>query len=184
MSKWIVALDAEHGGEYPGAVYGGYKEKDLNLQMAYLTAGAILQYADDVSPYLIREDDRHIPFQSRADKAKTLNADLYIQISHNAGGGEGLEIFRYTKAYAITEKIQRDIYSVLSLFYTLRGMKLRGCKTGDYKILRITRMPALIVELGFLSNERDRQILTRNDLQYELASYLARGIVYARQVNN
>ena len=80
----IVALDPGHGGEDPGAVGpGGTREKDVVLQIAHRLAGRINQQPN-MRAYLTRDSDFFVPLHIRVQKARKVQADLFISIHADA----------------------------------------------------------------------------------------------------
>ncbi len=109
---------------------------------------------------------------NRAELANELDADLFISIHVNAGGGTGIETYAYrdkTYAYAIGEFVQAAMVE-----HT--GLKDRGIKTNDYVVLMETDMPAMLIETGFIDREEDCEYLMSVDGQYEIAWGIAQGL--------
>lgn len=171
MSK--VFFDPGHGGKDPGAVGNGLQEKNINLSIA-LKAGEILE-RHNVEVIYSRKTDIYLSLAERADMANRSNVDIFVSIHVNSAtniSARGVETFSYpssTKGAALARDIQNSI--VADRIFTAN----RGTKTANFAVLRLTKMPAALPELGFISNSQDAIIL-RNK-QSEIALSLAKGIL-------
>jgi N-acetylmuramoyl-L-alanine amidase len=92
---WIVAIDAGHGGEDPGATYHGTQEKDITLDLAREVTRA-LEERTGVKPILVRKGDYFIPLRKRWDLAEEAKADLFVSLHCNANEDQrarGTEVY-------------------------------------------------------------------------------------------
>ena len=86
----VIVIDAGHGGKFPGARYGGYSEKNINLQMALKLGAMIEKNMPDIKVVYTRKTDKHFStnlradLQARADIANSANGDLFISLHANA----------------------------------------------------------------------------------------------------
>lgn len=86
----VIVIDAGHGGKFPGARYGGYSEKNINLQMALKLGAMIEKGMPEVKVVYTRKTDKSFStslredLQARADIANNANGDLFISIHANA----------------------------------------------------------------------------------------------------
>ena len=167
-----VFLDAGHGGHDPGALGDGMREKDIALSVVLKTGYILKEHGVQVE--YSRIDDIYLSPADRAIKANRLEADLFISVHCNAFTTElakGIETFSYigsVKGAKLSEDIQDSIIS--SGAYTLD----RGTKTSNFAVLRLTNMPAVLIELGFITNGQDAYILKNR--QDDLALSIFRGI--------
>jgi len=81
--KFVVVLDAGHGGKDPGAISNGYKEKEIALDVV-LDLGKSLEQLADVKVIYTRKKDRFIELWKRADIANKADADLFVSIHCNS----------------------------------------------------------------------------------------------------
>lgn len=172
-----VCIDPGHGGHDPGAVGGGVKEKDIALSVAK-QIGAYLEVWG-YAVMLTREDDTFVSLSGRAVKANSWGADLFISVHCNSAGDEsanGMEVYVHTTRSAASTRAANAIYDRLLPASGLRG---RGVKAKDLAVLRETKMPAVLVELGFVSNPDDRAKLTYSAWQDDAAKAIADGILEA-----
>lgn len=122
-----------------------------------------------------RTTDVFLELSERTNLANKANADIFVSIHCNAAenvNAKGVETFSYpnsSKGVALSKCIQDSILQ--SKVYTLD----RGIKTADFAVLRQSKMPSALVELGFITNVEDSKIL--RDKQNELALSIAKGIL-------
>src|SRR5690606_16074112 len=168
-----VFLDAGHGGKDPGALGNGLKEKDINLSVT-LKVGNILKN-HGVNVGYSRTTDVFLELADRASKANNFGADVFVSIHCNAfddPSAKGVETYSYPGSATgarLSKAIQDSIIS--SGAYTAN----RGTKTANYAVLRLTNMPAALVELAFITNSQDASILRNR--QDDLAVAVAKGIL-------
>lgn len=183
MNKpYRVMVDPGHGGNLPGAVNKklGIKEKDITLSVALIMMRHV--YSGDYlfEPHITRKGDRHVSLQGRCDLAKLYNCDAFMSIHTNARhrkGKYGLEI----EAYHYDSSLKGYHYANIVLGLLLNRLKYetevinRGVKKGNYYVLRHTIMPAILVELGFLSDDEEAVFLSKKENKLMMAIELAEG---------
>ena len=174
----IICIDPGHGGKDPGATGGGVQEKTVVINVAK-KIGAFLE-ARGCTIMFTRETDVFVGLSDRARMANAAKADLYVSIHCNSvrdnARATGMEVYHYTRASEASKRAARVIYDKLLPVCGLRG---RGVKSQDLAVLRETAMPAVLVELGFISNPIDRAKLTNFAWQDDAAKAIADGIVEA-----
>ena len=168
----IICIDPGHGGKDPGACAGGVQEKDVALKVAQMIGSKLSGY----KVIYTRSDDTYPTLSERAALANTAKADLFISVHCNSATSaqaNGIEVFTHTSqskgAVAAAKAVYRRLLPV-------SGMNGRGVKNANLQVLRDTAMPAVLVELGFLSNAGDRAKLTAADWQEKAAVAIAAGI--------
>ena len=173
-----IVIDPGHGGKDPGATGGGVQEKAVVLNVAK-KIGAFLE-ARGCTVMLTREADVFVELSDRARMANAAQADLYVSVHCNSvrdnARATGMEVYHYTCASEASKHAARVIYDKLLPVCDLRG---RGVKSKNLAVLRETSMPAVLVELGFISNDGDRAKLTNFAWQDDAAKTIADGIVEA-----
>lgn len=174
----IICLDPGHGGKDPGATGGGVRESAVVLNVAKKIRSYL--EAKGCTVMLTRETDVFVELSDRARRANVANADLLVSVHCNSvkdnARATGMEVYHYTRASEASKRAARVIYDKLLPVCGLRG---RGIKSKDLAVLRETSMPAVLVELGFISNPIDRAKLTNLAWQDDAAKAIADGIVEA-----
>ena len=189
LASKVVVVDPGHGGSDPGASRGIYVEKDITLAISRQLAQQLGQAGAMV--VLLRNEDcdlvsdgfsgslaarKREDLKCRVEKANEIKADLYISVHVNADPSprwSGAQVFY--KAGEKTSKltavcIQEELTRQL-------GNTKRKAATGNYYILENTQMPAVIVEVGFISNPREASELVDPNYQARLARAVLSGIV-------
>lgn len=168
-----IAIDAGHGGSDPGAVFEGRQEKDDNLRLA-LAVGDILKQNGQEVFFTRTEDVYQTPFQ-KATAANESGADFLVSLHRNSSPISnqytGVETLVYNKAgekLEMAENINRELEEV--------GFRNIGVKERPgLVILRRSRMPAVLVEAGFINSEEDNRLF---DEEFDrIAQGIAQGIL-------
>lgn len=161
-----IAIDAGHGMNTPGKrTPSGEREWMFNNKVA-LAAIAKLNTYQNVQ--ILRLDDAtgksDVPLKTRTDRANAWKADVLVSIHHNAylgqwGAHGGVETYTFPGA----SQNSRDIATLVHpLVVKAMGLRNRGKKTLNLHMLRESKMPAILVEGGFMDSEIDIKAL-RND---------------------
>ncbi|MBE3555565.1 MAG: N-acetylmuramoyl-L-alanine amidase [Firmicutes bacterium] len=155
----VIVLDPGHGGIDTGAVGNGLQEKNLTLAIAQRAAGALSAYVADI--YLTRNSDRYVSLSQRATLANQKQADAFLSIHINAGGGSGFESYRYSGQGVSPETVafQSAFHQEMATFYAQYTFPDRGMKTADFAVLRETKMKAVLSENLFIDQPTDAQFL-------------------------
>lgn len=182
----IVVIDAGHGGEESGAI--GYKdgkadlvEKVVNLDVSMMVVDILKKNGVDVRT--TRTTDKFVSLSDRTDYANSIDASLFVSIHCNAFTTEdvnGTLVMHHTtkdtSAYGVSGKqLAQNImdYMVPSL-----GTKDMGRINGSSMwVIRKANMPSVIVEMAFITNESDRQLLKTNAFRAKAAESIAKGIM-------
>lgn len=170
--KNIVVLDAGHGGYDAGATNKGVREKDLNFKIIYtLMKGYFSSNAPDTKVYWTRTTDSFITLANRAAFASKVGADLFISLHMNSASSSsanGTEVYysptnNSTGFSGITSKTVATMMKN-NLVSTL-GTTNRGVKTAGFYVTKHNTVPAILIELGFLSGSSDYYKLTNPTFQ-------------------
>jgi N-acetylmuramoyl-L-alanine amidase len=160
--KKIVVLDAGHGGNDPGASGNGLIEKDLTLAML-LKASEIFEQQGDIKCYVTRDSDFYPSFDSRTNLGNQVG-DAFISIHINSAGNNtaaaGTETYSLNAndqgngltSYMLAEKILNNLLSNM-------GTTNRGVKSENWIVLRQSKIPATLIEIGFITNSGDASIM-------------------------
>lgn len=175
----VVVVDAGHGSVDSGACFENLEEKHINLQVALFVKELLEQ--SNIKVVMTRTDDS-LYNQSRNDDlihrvkiTNDVNPDCFVSIHVNKFptsepfGGQAY-YFAGEASKLLAEKIQHELKSIQPENY-------RSIGTGNYLVLKRTRCPAVIVEIGFISNPGDRERITNRDEQYRIAKAIRNGVV-------
>ncbi|UJW57167.1 N-acetylmuramoyl-L-alanine amidase [Bacillus sp. A116_S68] len=147
-----VFIDPGHGGSDPGAVANGLQEKNLVLEISKRIESKLNEY-NGVEVRLSRTSDTFISLSNRAKMANDWGADYFISIHINAGGGEGYEDFIFNGNVSDATKDNQDLMN--SGVIKATNFNNRGKKQANFAVLRLTNMPAILTENGFIDNSSD-----------------------------
>ncbi len=175
VPEFCVVIDAGHGGNDGGTVSGEVIEKDSNLSVA-LKLKAILE-DNNIEVILTRNSDEKMSLAQRTSVANDSNADFFISLHCNYYEDDaqiaGLECY-YNSPDATESKAYAE--SIIHAVSLSNDVKTRDAKTENYYVLRNTQIPAVLVEMGFLSNYSESQKLLSDDYQEILAQRMVEGI--------
>lgn len=170
---YVVVGDAGHGGTDPGAIgYSKKKEKDFNLAIV-LKLEALFVNHPKINFKLTRSTDVFVELVERANIANRLKADAFISIHANSAGlasTSGTETL-YTRS---DSKAFAELMHALILPIT--GGKDRKAKYQNLSVCRNTKMPAILLEPEFLSNQKAEELLFDPSFQDKFAETIAKGI--------
>ncbi|QUI21729.1 N-acetylmuramoyl-L-alanine amidase [Vallitalea pronyensis] len=156
----IVVVDPGHGADDPGANCNGLFEKDVNLDMV-MYAKKHLDQHDDIKVYYTRLDDTYPTLGERAQLANDIEADFFVSVHNNSFGTKAHGTETYYLSYSDTEGL--NAYELADIFHDSLIKELdtydRGTKKGNFLVLRETDMPAVLLEVAFLSNTEDAKRL-------------------------
>lgn len=165
----IVVLDAGHGGKDPGAVRENIYEKNITLK--------IINYTDtyfkncDIKVYCTRTKDKYLTLQERTKFVKDVDADLFVSLHLNASDYEsvyGTEVY-YSKSNNAATKYGLTSYKMAQVFANNLSVamdtKLRGVLNNNFYVVHYNSVPAVLIELGFMSNKKE--LLKLNDTTYQ-----------------
>lgn len=175
-----VFIDPGHGGEDTGAAGNGLQEKDIALDLAVRLAKALEQYNCRIM--LSRHKDVSVANSDRIKAANDWGADLYFSVhvnGHTNVNANGYEDYVYPSVPQETADIRKAIHRRLSAVWFNAGRSNRGMKTADFQVLRETKMSAVLVENGFITNPQDAGLLRQVNFRQALADAMAAGIAEA-----
>lgn len=173
MAQYKIAVDAGHGGSDYGATYNGRAEKDDNLKLA-LAVGDILEKNGIDVIYTRTTDEYETPFKKATD-ANDAKADYFVSIHRNSSPMPnqytGVETLVYNNS-GIKSQMAANINSELEK----AGFKNLGInERPNLVVLKRTKMPAVLVEAGFINNDKDNETFDKNFNQ--IANGIADGIL-------
>lgn len=174
--KKIIVLDAGHGGKDPGSIsVNKLNEKDFTLATV-LKITALLANEPNIEVILTRSDDTYPTLQERAKLANNVKADLFISVHANSipvgskSNPSGTETY-----YSRNESIP-FAQAVHKYLVAATGLQDRGVRQQSLHVTRETKMPAILLECGYLSNTKDEALLFSEDFQNQVATAVVSGI--------
>lgn len=167
-----LCFDYGHGGEDSGACYKGRKESEEVLSLGRAVASEVRRHG--VVVHEVRTSDVTISLKERSDFEQRNTYDYFISFHRNAFQPEkarGVETFTYinpgAKAKGLAEKIQDSLVDL--------GFVDRGVKEANFHMLRETKAPAALVEIGFIDNTNDNNLF--DNKRSEIIKVLAKAIL-------
>lgn len=170
----IIVLDAGHGGIDPGAIRGSTYEKNLNFTILNNYAKTYFEKSD-IKVYYTRLTDVKIDLYERADFAAEVGADLFISLHMNANNSSSVSGTQVFYSSMNNKKNAASLNSYLlattlakNLSQTM-GTKNRGASSSEFVVVKYNTVPAVLIELGFLTNTSDLNKLTNASYQKKAA---------------
>lgn len=179
----IIVLDPGHGGKDPGAISGAYTEKSIVLKVTNLVKEKL--EADGAIVKMTRTGDTFPTLDERIQFTKANYGELFVSIHTNSfttAKPNGTETYYSVKS---NENEKEDVVlatNINNLIVKNADMTNRGVKRNDYKVIVGLKIPAVLLELGFISNDADRAKLVSDKYVEIFADSIYQGIVdyYAR----
>lgn len=171
-----VVIDAGHGGKDGGSVWNGLLEKKLCLDVAKRVESALKSHG--LKTVMTRRTDTFVELDQRARIANRVSSSVFVSIHFNGSrktsisGGEAY--YRSPRGRLLASAICRVMKKRVS-------GSTRGIFYGNYKVLRETAMPAVLVECGYLSNKREASRCADPDHRQELADAIVSGLLAVRK---
>ena len=170
----IISIDAGHGGHDPGAVQNGVNEKDITLEVAKKLDSALKKEGYDI--VMTRDKDVYVELKERADIANRNNSDIFISLHCNSFSSEsahGIEVLYNPNRSGSKQLAQL----VLDELVKATGARNRGIKERpELAVLKHTTMPAILVEMGFISNKAEAQKLQTASYQNKIVEAIVKGV--------
>lgn len=173
-SRYVVVLDAGHGMKDTGAVSAaGRYEKDFNLAVV-LKAAKLLESEPLIDLRLTRNvDQAFMEPAERADFANAQGAHLFVSVHANSFTNTSV---KGTETY-YTREDSKELANIMHKhLLTATGFNNRGVKTADYRVTKYTVMPAILLEIGYMSNVEEEKKLFEEALQDRVAASIVAGI--------
>jgi N-acetylmuramoyl-L-alanine amidase len=176
-----IFIDPGHGGPDPGAQGNNVSEEVVNLNVSLELARLLRNSGFDVRVYRTTQDEnvlsnKNADLRNRANTANTWGADYFISIHTNSSENElaqGVEAY----VYRLGTASERLAQSILNSISDNLGSVNRGVMQANFAVLRRTNMPALLLELGYLTNSTEALNLNSPAWQKAVAAAIYEGIV-------
>ena len=174
-----IFIDPGHGGPDPGAVGNGVTEEFVNLNVSLELARLLRDAGFDVRIYRTTSDEnvlenKNDDLRNRAETANRWGADYFISIHTNSSentAAQGVEAYVYRLGTA-SERLGQSIVDSVS---ENLGSRNRGVMQANFAVLRRTNMPAVLVEMGFITNPYDADLLANSPYLFAVGIY--RGVL-------
>ncbi len=172
LHKKVIVVDAGHGGDDPGAVVGQFFEKNTTLGVT-LELKKLLDQDPDMKVYYTRLEDTRPSLYERTDLANEVEADFFLSIHINS----------FTSKFKGVETLYLpgpntsglNSFEMAAIFQEVFSANVKidnylAKQRDNLHVLNATDMPAIILEMGYLTNEYDRQYLTDPNYYDDLAA--------------
>jgi N-acetylmuramoyl-L-alanine amidase len=177
--KVLVMIDPGHGGKDSGAIgLGGLQEIEVILPIAKRVA-SILE-SKGIATKLTRDSDYFVGLDERVALSNRYDATIFVSIHANSIDGRpdvnGLETYYFgSEGSKLADVVHRNVLSTVNG----KGFYLgdRNTRSARFLVLRKSRVPAILVETGYLTNEAEVARLRRDDYRAIEAEGIAKGII-------
>lgn len=169
-----ICIDAGHGGKDPGAIGSKRTEEKKHVLDMCKMAG---EYAENQGFKVVytRTEDIFVSLSRRAQIANENNCDVFVSIHNNSfkdPKANGMETWSYpgsNEGLKLSKIVEKEVVIA-------SGLRDRGCKTARFAVLRRSNMPAILVEVGFISNPYEERLLMKADFKSKIAEAIVKGI--------
>lgn len=177
LSGRVIAVDPGHGGEDRGVCYfpSNLIEKEINLDVARRVASRL--EAKGARVVFTRDEDAFISLDERAAVANETGADLLLSIHTNRIPGHPECFGAQTFYFPTSEEGKRLAQLLQEELLKVDPENYRSALPGNYRVLRLSQMPGVIVEIGFLTNERDRELIATEAYRDRIAEAILLGVL-------
>lgn len=167
-----VVIDAGHGGKDMGANRAGLNEKDLNLSVALKLKQSL--EARGVKVYMTRSSDVFLPLPQITQISNDIHPDLFVSVHTNSStnpGITGLETYYYTpQSASLAQRVHNRMVNSVS-------SPDRGVRKAMFYVIHHTQIPAILCEMGYISNSTERSDLFTEARKQSTADAIADGVV-------
>lgn len=167
-----IVIDAGHGGQEPGAVRAGIYEKDITIDIAKRVRKYLQRAGIEV--IMTREDDESVSLKQRTEitNVETPNAFVSIHVNSSENSGvTGLETYYYTPQ---SKELAKSVHLKIANYINSPD---RGIRTARFYVIRNTETPAILAEIGYLSNDAERNEILSEERKNTTAKAIAEGII-------
>ena len=167
VEKKTIIIDVSHGGKDPGVQMEEHKEKDITYSIARKILA--LNTDENIELILTRDSDKFLSYADRIDFIKSLNPDYVISLHVEMHDDEALNGISF-----IVNSKSASIESCKQLAHSLdrsisRKLTTNGVKDGPFFLLKHLEVPTTLIQMGYLSNPKDKALLTSENGQSKLA---------------
>lgn len=172
LSGATIMLDAGHGGTDTGAIRNGIQEKDINLQVTLKLRDVLVKQGATV--ILTRDTDVFLTLDERRALIALNKPTLFVSVHSNASTNpaiDGIEAYYYNDASDI---LAQSLYQAV-----IDGLGEHGnwVRKRELAVVHHEFSPAALIEIGYLSNTKERSSLVKDDYQNKVADSIYKGIL-------
>ena len=164
-----IIIDPGHGGKDPGALGIDIREKDYTLIIAKKIKEILKDYNCNV--LLTRSTDKYLSLEDRCKFSNNNNGEIFISLhcnAHTNSNANGFESYSYNNNNELQKVLHETIVKRVNI-------KDRGMKTSNLYVLKNTKCSACLLELGFITNKQDSEVLNEN--VYEFSYAISKAII-------
>ena len=171
----VVVVDAGHGGRAPGATKQGINEKDIDLGIVLQLKEIFDNSDENIGVYYTRTDDSNPTFDQRVQLANKSQADLFISIHNNSTKSGRMSSTHGTQVMyseSDTKELGSKAFAQICLDHVTEALESRdkGLVEGDeIYIIRTSEVPVALIEVGFMTNQEELNLLNSTDYQKKAA---------------
>lgn len=174
LQSKVIVLDPGHGGN-DGGTTGilGTQEKFLTLKTALLLKKQLEEKGATV--ILTRSNDSYVPLSDRTFFSNQFRCDAYISLHYDSfdnKNANGITVFYYNQSSG--KSLAANLHSY---FLTASGLNNRNIQFGNLQVLRDNEQPAVLIELGFLSNEQEEKQVQTDNYQQSVSQAIINGVM-------
>ncbi len=168
-----VVLDAGHGGSDPGAQRAAVQEKELTLAITEKLKKALLDKGIKVE--MTRSDDTFVSLEDRVKITNSTRPDAFVSVHINsletASAIQGIETYYQTEqSKSLADIVHRSLVGGLQV-------PDRNVRKARFYVINHTDVPAVLAEVGYITNKEEREKLISTDYQNQIAEAIARGVI-------
>jgi N-acetylmuramoyl-L-alanine amidase len=172
-SETVIVLDAGHGGNDPGAVRGDVQEKEVTMAITAKLKKVLEGKGARI--VMTRSDDTFVSLEDRAKITNTVMPNLFLSVHINSlestSNIYGIETYFQTdQSRPLANRVHQSLVSGLSA-------PDRNVRKARFYVINHTPVPAILAEVGYITNKAERDRLISSDYQQKVASALARGVM-------
>ena len=171
-----IVVDPGHGGTDPGAMANDSTEKDINLEVARQVSKNLT--AKGITVIMTRSKDEYLGLVERANQGKSNRATIFVSLHCNSAestSASGIETYYYINS---DNKYDKELATnIQTAVIKATGAKSRGVKSANFSVLRNSVIPAALIEMGFISNPDEAELLNDKAYQSKIAKGVTNGIV-------
>lgn len=166
-----VVIDAGHGGSDYGAIRNGVNEKDITLDVSKRVEALLKK--EGYAVQMTRTNDTYVSLQGRVDTSEAFEPDIFISIHVNSSVKPeitGIETHYYhQESMNLAQTVHSSMASKID-------SKNRGLFKSKFYVINHTTAPAILVEIGFISNDNERSQLVSEKRKQDTAKAIVEGV--------